>query len=400
MHSAGGQTNIDLSSFSISDETVDETQNGGGHIASELNDLATIHKDLKAAINQDYTANRAALDSAYSDALADASQADVEVANIQAMLDKLNAMPSNTQIKELANNSEHIKWLNARIEFATQALVAAQKKRDEIKVQVEVLKQMKELYDALEEAAKLQKKIDDDLAKAEQAKDGASGSGGTQEAADKKNRAAQKALDDATRAVSDLENALESAQDALDNLPLNATSEQRKKFTDIRDSIKEKLIKAQDALDTIKRDQKITEEAAQAAAEAEAAKNKQQMDEFEKKISGIIKQIGDTTKAASLQNVRDMLVASQLAAQQMAITGQGMIVQAKISLESEKMTVQQQLSELAMRAGATGYSNLLAQMAYAEAVREKSFNLEADLEKNRVDNAFTRAKAAAQLSKY
>ncbi|NBV78203.1 hypothetical protein EBR66_08645, partial [bacterium] len=236
---------------------------------------------------------------------------------------------------------------------------------------------------------------------AEHAKAGASGHGGTTDAATKRSDDITAAETKATQAVSDLEAAKGKADDAVSAaISAGASPAQIQKLQAIADKINTMYQKAQTDLDQITEDKKKVDQALTDAQTADTEKQKKETSEFEQKISGIIKQIGDTTKAASLQNVRDMFSASQLAAQQMAITGQGMIVQAKISLESEKMTVQQQLSELAMRAGATGYSNLLAQMAYAEAIREKAFNLEADIEKNRVDNAFTRAKAAAQLSKY
>ena len=77
-----------------------------------------------------------------------------------------------------------------------------------------------------------------------------------------------------------------------------------------------------------------------------------------------------------------------------------MVEQAKIGLESQKATAQSSLNELGQRALGTQVANQVSQWQYSEMIREKMFNLLADMEKQRVDNAFTRAKASVQLMKY
>ena len=89
-----------------------------------------------------------------------------------------------------------------------------------------------------------------------------------------------------------------------------------------------------------------------------------------------------------------------LSIQSQAISQAGMLQQARIGLVSEAATAQSSLNELGQRSLGTMVTNQVSQWQYSEMIREKMFNLLADMEKQRVDNAFTRAKNSVQLMKY
>ena len=346
------------------------------------------------------SAYRKKINSAYDEATKNSQQADKNIREIQTMLDGLKARRNNPNTASDREKNNENSTLDKQINYATQRLSDARAKKKKIDDQVIALKNLKGMLDALDKLKKAFDKSLADSANAENAANGAGTPGGTLGAAQQRDDDANKAEVDAQAQVNTAQNALDSAQDAVNNLPISATPTQKQVLADLLSEAKKRFQAAQDNLDDIKKYHAETSDALKTAMADDAQKTKDQTAAYQKQIQNLINQISDTTKAASQQNVRDMLTSSQYAAQQMGVTGQGTIAQAQQSLASEKMTVQQQLAELAQRSAATGYTNLLSQMSYLEAIREKAFNLLADLEKNRADNAFTRAKAAVQMSKY
>ncbi len=121
-------------------------------------------------------------------------------------------------------------------------------------------------------------------------------------------------------------------------------------------------------------------------------------------LTSMTQQYGNMSSQLTL-DVAAKVMPMNFQAQQLAATSTlnsvyGNLLQSQMTAVSNVTNINQQLSSLAQRQAMTQMMNQVEQFTYAEMVREKLFNLFADMEKQRFDNAFQRAKSAVQSMKY
>jgi hypothetical protein len=104
--------------------------------------------------------------------------------------------------------------------------------------------------------------------------------------------------------------------------------------------------------------------------------------------------------AAMNNGMQTAAIGSDLAFQNLNMTNEGMLALQQMDLQNTNANIQFDLSSLGQRNALGLMSKQVDQFVYSEMVREKISNLFIDLEKTKMENAFNRAKQAAQAARY